>query len=408
MKIAYLMNQYPYPSCTFIRREIAELEACGISISRFSIRYPDLPIKDDADRLELAKTRFILTESPFKLLFSMLWSFLTRPLAFWRTLQLTFKIGWKSDRGTIVNLVYFAEACLLLRWLLKLQVEHVHAHFASNPAAVALLCHSLGGPQYSFTVHGPNEFDRPQAISLPEKIRQAAFVLGISSFTKSQLFRWCDYTNWAKIHIVHCGVDKLFLNQPFVQLPQEPCFVCVGRLSEQKGHLILVEAANQLALEGLQFKIVLVGDGPFRQKIEDLIVQFHLENYIEITGWATNLEVQQHILKAQVMVLPSFAEGLPVGIMEAFALSRPVISTYIAGIPELVEPGVCGWLVPSGSIEALANAMRSAIDTPVERLTEMGKAGYQRVLKDYSITTETQKLLALFEKYYPSISVEKN
>ncbi len=398
MKIAYLMNQHPYASCTFIRREILELEKQEIDVTRFSIRKPELALTDAADQQEFQKTRFILG-SKFDLLLDVVRVATSRPRQFLSAMRLAFKTGWKSDRGLLVNLVYLAEACSLLRGCAALGIDHVHAHFGTNATAVAMLCYSLGGPSYSFTVHGPHEFDKPEAIALSEKIRHAAFVVAISSFTESQLFRWCGYSQWDKIHIVHCGVDDLFLSQPPVPLPQESRLVCVGRLGEQKGHLLLVEAVSQLAAEGLKFKVVLVGDGPLRAQIQQRIDALNLHDYLEITGWATNAEVQQQILAAQVMVLPSFAEGLPVVLMESLALGRPVLSTYIAGIPELVEPGVCGWLVPSGSVTALAAAMRQVLQTPLAELEEMGRAGAERVTQFHSASVEAVRLAQLFWRY---------
>ncbi|GAB4138164.1 MAG: glycosyltransferase [Cyanobacteria bacterium J069] len=398
MKIAYLMNQHPYASCTFIRREILELEKQGINVTRFSIRKPELAITDVADQQELQKTQFILG-SKLDLLLNVARVFASRPRQFLDALRLTYKTGWKSDRGLLVNLVYLVEACAVLRGCLALGIDHVHAHFGTNATAVAMLCRALGGPSYSFTVHGPHEFDKPEAIALAEKIRHAAFVAAISSFTESQLFRWCDYLQWSKIHIVHCGVDELFLSQSFVPLPAEPRFVCVGRLGEQKGHLLLVEAVSQLAAEGLKFKVVLVGDGPLRGQIERAIDTLKLHDHIEITGWATNAEVQQQILQAQVMVLPSFAEGLPVVFMESLALGRPVLSTYIAGIPELVEPGECGWLVPSGSVSALAAALRQVLQTPLSELERLGQNGAQRVAQFHSASLEAERLAKLFNRY---------
>lgn len=395
MKLAYLMNQHPYASCTFIRREILELEAQGVGVSRFSIRYPELTITDQADQQELTKTRFILTGGMASLGLGLLKTLITRPRRWLRTLGLTLTLARRSDRGLGVNLAYLAEACVLLPWLQEAGITHVHCHFATNATAVAMLCHSLGGPAYSFTVHGPHEFDQPEAIALGEKIARAAFVVAISSFTKSQLLRWCSYQHWSKIHIIHCGVDQLFLAQTPTPLPPTPVFVCVGRISEQKGHLILLEAVSLLAAQEKAFKVVLVGDGPLRSEIETLIAQLKLHDYIEITGWATNAQVQEHILKAQVMVVPSFAEGLPVVVMESLALGRPVVGTYIAGMAELVEPGVCGWLVPAGSAEKLAEAMARVIHTPLETLTHMGQVGAQRVAQDHSAAIEAGKLKQL-------------
>lgn len=399
MKLAYLMNQHPYASCTFIRREILELEAQGVAVSRFSIRYPELTITDQGDQQELTKTRFILTGGMDRLGLGLLKALITRPQRWLQTLGLTLSLARRSDRGLGVNLAYLAEACVLLDWLQAAGITHVHCHFATNATAVAMLCHSLGGPSYSFTVHGPHEFDQPEAISLGEKITRAAFVVAISSFTRSQLLRWCSYQHWSKIHIVHCGVDQLFLAPPPTPLPPTPVFVCVGRISEQKGHLILLEAVSWLANQQQRFKVVLVGDGPLRSQLEALIAQLKLHDYIEITGWATNAEVQQHILKAQVMVVPSFAEGLPVVVMEALALGRPVLATYIAGMAELVEPGVCGWLVPAGSAQPLADAMARVIHTPLETLTQMGQAGAQRVVQNHSAAVEAGKLKQLLGQY---------
>ncbi|HEY9617743.1 MAG TPA: glycosyltransferase [Microcoleaceae cyanobacterium] len=397
MHIAYLVNQYPKVSHSFIRRELLAVEANGVTVSRFSIRSLDAELVDSADKEEFKKTRFVLASGGRGLLANLLRVGLTRPRQFLKAARLTFKVGWKSERGMIIHLAYLAEACVLLNWFADAKVQHVHAHFGTNSTTVAMLCRALGGPTYSFTVHGPEEFDKPATIALTEKINRAAFVVAVCSFGKSQLFRWCDYKQWTKIHVVHCGVDRSFLSQPYQPIPQQPIFVCVARLSEQKGHLTLIEAASQLAAEGLQFKLVLVGDGPLRQQIELMITQLGLQNHVEITGWASNTEVRQHILNAQIMVLPSFAEGLPVGIMETLALSRPVISTYIAGIPELVEPERCGWLVPSGSATALAETMKAALNTPLEKLELMGKAGAQRVAADHNVESEARHLVHLFQ-----------
>jgi len=141
-----------------------------------------------------------------------------------------------------------------------------------------MLCEVLGGPPYSFTVHGPEEFDKVEAIALSEKINRAAFVVAVSSFGKSQLCRWCNYEHWSKIHVIRCGVDETFLTQTHVPVPNEPRLVCVGRLGEQKGHLLLLEAVRLLATEGLNFKLILVGDGPLRQNIEAEIAKSNLHD----------------------------------------------------------------------------------------------------------------------------------
>ena len=396
MKVAYLINQYPAVSHSFIRREINALEEQEIQVSRFSIRSP-AELVDRADLLELEKTRFVLGVGVVGLLLALLRTFITRPKRFLDATLLAIKIGWYKDRGILIHLAYLAEACVLLSWVEDADIDHIHAHFAFNPTAVAMLCRVLGGPPYSFTVHGPESIDRAVILSLEEKIKRASFVVAISDYCRSQLYRWCDRPHWSKIHIVHCGLDKPFFEREVTPVPETSQLVCVGRLNEQKGHLILLEAAHKLALQRVNFKLVLVGDGELRSQIEDLITQYNLQEHITITGWADSDRVRQHLLESRAMLLASFAEGLPVVIMEALALGRPVVSTYIAGIPELVEPD-CGWLVPSGSVEELAQAMRRVLESPVDKLTQMGKVGAEKVALQHDVAIEACKLAALFRQ----------
>jgi colanic acid/amylovoran biosynthesis glycosyltransferase len=396
MKIAYLINQYPKTSHSFIRREILTLEKLGLQIDRFSIRHCYEELIDEGDLAEAEKTRVILGEGVKTLIAGLLRVSLSKPIAFLKALKLTLLIGWGSDSGILKHFAYLAEACVLLGWFKEAKIDRVHAHFGTNSTAVAMLCEILGGPPYSFTVHGPEEFDKVAAIALPEKIKRAAFIIAISNFGRSQLYRWCDREHWSKIHVIRCGVDDAFLQLLDAPISSTSRLVCVGRLCEQKGQLLLVEAASKLASAGLQFKLVLVGDGSLRPQIEDAIARLGLKEYIEITGWASNTKVREEMLAAKALVLPSFAEGLPVVIMEALALGRPVISTYVAGIPELVEPGVCGWLVPASAIDELTQAMRQALEMPLDTLEQMGKAGKQKVAEQHESVTEAHRLAKLF------------
>ncbi|MBE9114643.1 glycosyltransferase [Lusitaniella coriacea LEGE 07157] len=397
MTIAYLINQYPKVSHSFIRTEIAGVEACGIPVARFAIRACRGELADEADRAELEKTRVVLDVGIFGLLVHLVWVLFSRPLPFFRGLWLAVAVGWGSERGLLNHFAYLAEACVLLHWFARSRVDRVHAHFGTNSTTVAMLCRELGGPPYSFTVHGPEEFDKVRAIALPEKIDRAAFIVAISSFGRSQLYRWCDREQWEKIHVVHCGVDSAFLDRSPLPIPNEPNLVCVGRLCEQKGQLLLLKAARQLAAENVEFHLTFVGDGELRQPIEEAIAQWGLRDRVKITGWASAKEVQRQILAARTMVLPSFAEGLPVVIMEALALNRPVLSTYVAGIPELVEPGVSGWLVPPGCVESLTATLKTALRAPSSELEKMGKTGATRVARSHNALTEAKKLAQLFQ-----------
>jgi glycosyltransferase involved in cell wall biosynthesis len=291
-------------------------------------------------------------------------------------------------------MIYLAEACRLLEWLREFGATRVHAHFGTNSTEITMLARALGGPPYSFTVHGPEEFQRP--MHLDEKIARADFVVAISSFGRSQLYLHSTYAQWPKINIVHCGLEPAFYaGDASDAAPRVSQFVCVGRLCEAKGQLLLIDAFALLAEKGVDFALVLAGDGPMRAEIERRIAAHGLGAKISITGWISSGRVREEILAARALVLPSFAEGLPVVIMESLALRRPVLTTYVAGIPELVRSGENGWLFPAGSVEAIAAAVEECLATVPARLAEMGERGRDSVSRRHSIDTEAAKLAAL-------------
>ncbi len=386
MRIAYLINQYPKVSHSFIRREILALERQSFLVHRFALRGWQDKVVDDADVLEQSKTQYILRKGLVGLIPAIV-SALRSPIRFFTTLLHAIQLSHGADRPLLYHIIYFAEACQVAHWVKSQGVEHMHAHFGTNSAEVAMLASMLSGVAYSFTVHGPEEFDKPQALNLNAKIANAKFVVAISQFGRSQLYRWASYGDWSKIKVVHCGLEPAFFEPSETPIPSEPRLLCIGRLCEQKGQLLLVEAAKRLVENGVAFKLTLAGDGEMRSEIETLIAKYNLQTNIEITGWISSDEVRRLLIDSQVMVLPSFAEGLPVVIMEAMALKRPVVSTYVAGIPELVTPDI-GWLCPAGDIEALIDALQQALETSPGRLQEMGERGYQRVLAQHHIDKE--------------------
>jgi glycosyltransferase involved in cell wall biosynthesis len=390
-----LINQYPKTSHSFIRREIQALERQGVTISRIAIRGWDEELVDPDDRNERERTRYVLKNGPLPLFIAVLRTLLTRPVGLGRGLALAWRMGKNADRPRPVHLIYLAEACRIAWWLRSSGIQHLHAHFGTNSAEVAMLVHALGGPRWSFTVHGPEEFDKPQFIGLAEKIRRCAFVVAISSFGRSQLFRCVDHEHWSKISVVHCGLDpQYFAERPNYCTARN--LVCVGRLYEQKGQLLLLEAARRLRDRGAELRLTFVGDGELRVAIETLIKQYRLNDIVHITGWLSGEGVREQLLAARALVLPSFAEGLPVVLMEAMALRRPVITTFVAGIPELVEHGVEGWLVPAGDVDALVEAMQSCLDAPLETLERMGNCASEKVSQFHNVNIEANHLAKLF------------
>ncbi|WP_020473926.1 glycosyltransferase family 4 protein [Zavarzinella formosa] len=397
MKIAYLTNQYPHVRHTFIRREIVGLESLGVEVLRFSVRESGRDAVDPADQAEFGKTRALLAAGKAALLSATLKTMLRHPLRSLRALKATIRFGRRSERGVLRHLIYFAEACLLKDWLRKAGAEHLHVHFATNPAVVANLCEQLGGPRYSITVHGPEEWDQPAALSLREKYVSAAFVVAVTDFGRCQIYRWTPLECWPRVHVVRCGVDDGFLKREPTPVPDNQQLVLVAGLVEQKGHLLLLESLAMVAKAGHPFRMIFVGDGHLRPLLERRSAELGLTDRIVFAGWRSNAEVRQFLQESRAMVMPSFAENLPVAMMEALAMGRPVLGTYIAGVPELVMEGKNGLLVPAGNVRLTADAIIRLLTTPVEELTRLGSAGVAKVRESHDASLEAAKMKALFE-----------
>jgi colanic acid/amylovoran biosynthesis glycosyltransferase len=381
VRLAYLCNLYPAVSHSFVRREIEAVERAGHEVHRFSVRRPRADLKDAADRREAEHTDVVLAQGALRLLLSALVLLVLRPVRALDSIAAAERLSGPGLHQKVRHLAYWLEAAWLVRRFERLKVEHLHAHFGTNPAAVAVIVGAWGGPPFSFTVHGPDEFDAPMTLSLPAKIEAASFVAAISSYGRSQLMRWSSPDCWGRIGVVRCGLDRDYLDasaEPVAAASTE--FVCVARLSAQKGLPLLIAACEQLRASGERFSLTIIGDGEMRGALETEIAQRKLGDIVRLAGIQTAEEIRQHLKRARAFVLPSFAEGLPVVIMEALALGRPVISTAIAGIPELVDDS-CGWLIPAGSEEALVDAMAAVLDARPEELSAKGAAGRQRVME---------------------------
>jgi glycosyltransferase involved in cell wall biosynthesis len=395
-RVGYLINQYPMPSHTFIRNEILELERQGVSVERYALRGWDNPALDATDEAEQARTSYVLAGGGLPLFISAVRLLCLRPGRFAKALFVAFQLSRGSEQSLLKHLVYLLEACQVARWTEQAGVKHLHAHFGTNAAEVALLAFRLGGPSFSFTVHGPEEFDKPLQLKLREKARAASFVVAITSFCRSQLYRWIDLADWSKIEIVHCGLESTFLDAPATAPPRLGRLVCVGRLCEQKAQLLLLDVLKLLQADGLNVHLTLAGDGAMRRDVEHAIQVGGLSSAVFITGWLNSEQVKQAILQADALVMASFAEGLPVVIMESMALGRPVITTAIAGIPELVRDDQEGFLVPAGDRRALADAIKKLLAAESTHLNELAQSCRKRVRERHSIQIEAAKLAKLF------------
>jgi colanic acid/amylovoran biosynthesis glycosyltransferase len=401
MIVAYLVNTYPRGSTTFVRREIHALERLGWQVHRFAMRPEDTPLGDPLDVQEATKTEYVLKQGVKSLLPKALAWMTKRPGKAFAAFRLAMTCGARGAGGTpgtggrLRHLIYLVEAAYVARRCTELNIQHLHAHFGTNSATVAMLSRALDGPAYSFTAHGPEEFDAPRALALDLKMQRAAFVVAISSFGKSQLSRWIDPSLWPKVQIVHCGIETWKFPAPQPMPPAPAKFVAIGRLSEQKGFALMLDAIALARQTAPDLHVELVGDGPLRASLTAQAAALGLSKNLTFAGWRNEAEVRASLASAHALLLPSFAEGLPMVIMEAFAAGRPAIATSIAGIPELVTPET-GWLVPAGDAQTLASAMLRLAATPASDLAAMGISARARVFARHDIDIEAGKLSALF------------
>ncbi|MEM1410392.1 MAG: glycosyltransferase family 4 protein [Pseudomonadota bacterium] len=377
MRIGYFLNTYPVTSGTFIRREIEALERRGLVIKRFAARRWEQPYVDPRDKAEAERTEYLLSDhGKLGLLKALIKEGFTniggikRAWSAWRAVQ-------KSVGGLARPVAYFAEAALLRQRCAQEGIEHIHSHFGTNATAVAMLCRLLGGPSYSFTAHGPDEFADAPHMNFDLKVGHAAFAVAISHFARMQLIRWGGTEHRDKLLIGRCGLD-LREFEPSPVPSESQTFVCVGRLCPQKGQALIPEAIAPLTDQFPELKVVLIGDGDSRAEIEAEIVKHGVEEHIVLAGWMANKEVLETVRQSRALLLPSFAEGLPIVIMEALALGRPAISTFIAGIPELLD-GDCGWIFPASSVEGLRFSLRDALGRSQQELDALGQEGRRRI-----------------------------
>jgi len=396
VRVAYLVNQYPSVSHTFIRREIHALERQGVQVDRISLRGWELTLVDPQDVAERKLTRYVLHGGAPRLLVETARAFVAAPAAFMRAFKLARAMAKGSDKRGLVHMAYLAEACVIKRWLTQSGATHLHAHFATNPAEVAMLVRALGGPAYSFTAHGSDIMDRPAQVGLAHTVGGSAFAVAVCSYGRSQIFKWIPQPLWDRVRVVRCGLERGYGDQASPLMTQRRRLVCVGRLSKEKGQLLLVQALAKARARAAQpFELVLAGDGPQRAEVEALAARLGVSDGLRITGWLDAAGVQKELDAATVLVVPSLSEGLPVVIMEAMACRRPVIAPYLAGIPELVLDGETGWLFPASDIDALADAILACLEAAPQQLSAMGHAGHERVWRLHDVDEEARQLKAL-------------
>ena len=398
-KIAYLCSEYPAISHTFIFREIQSMRAEGLDIYPVSVdRTRNLARMTAAEQQEARQTLILKETSLLTGLIALLAVFGRQPLGLLRMTVQAIVLCFKGPKKPLKALGYLAEAIILVAWLQKNQIEHIHEHFANPTAVVALLVKSCSGISYSLSVHGPDIFYQVDSSLLGQKISEASFVRCISHYCRSQLWRISPHASWGKFHIVRCGVDPEVYRPSLQTTHTVPELLCVGRLCPAKGQHVLLGACALLKQQLIPFHLTLVGDGEDRQSLETMVRQSNLSTQVTFTGALGQDEVRGFYDSADIFVLPSFAEGVPVVLMEAMAKEIPVVTTRITGIPELVEDQHQGLLATPGDVEELAQQLRLLLaDKPLA--TALGAAGRAQVVLRYNQHQNNPRLAALFAEY---------
>jgi len=411
--IAYLVSRYPTLSMIFVLREVRALRALGFRIETASINPPDRPAAEltAAERDEAARTYCVKGHGVTGAAAAHLRTLFGNPAGYFRGLAMAFSLAGLDAARLALNFAYFTEALMVGGWMRRNGQSHLHVHLGSQAASVGLFTQRVFGVGYSLTVHGPDEFFDAEGQYLAQKIAAADFIVCISDFTRSQLMRLSPPSLWGKFEVVRLGVDPANFapaSRPADQNADASFeILCVGRLTPAKGQHVLIEAVGRLVRDGREVRLRLIGNGPDEASLRDSAARLAPPGVVVFEGAVNQDRIRSFYATADCFCLASFAEGLPVVLMEAMAMGLPCVSTFIAGIPELIRNGEDGLLVPASDIGALAEALARLIDEP-ELRQRLAASGRQRVLQQYDLARNVEALAAVFAARIPPQARRKN
>lgn len=391
-----MLGTYPRATDTFIQREVQAVRAAGVEVETFAVRTPgEDQLVGPEQRTEHARTSYLLASGPGALTGAVLRLLVRHPLRWGQAAATAWSGRLPGARDTLLLVVYFAEAALLARRARAGRIDHLHNHFGDQSGTVTMLAAQLAGLPFSMTVHGPDIFFDRQRWRLDVKTDRAAFVACISHFSRSQVMSVSDPAGWSRLHIVHCGVTPSVFAEP-VDDPARLSLLTVGRLDRVKGVDVLLEALRLVGAQGQRPHLDIVGDGPDRARLERRVRDLGLTGQVSFLGYLDQAQVRERLRQTDVFALPSFAEGVPVVLMEAMAARVPVLATNVMGVSELVDDGVVGFLVPPGDARALAERLQALIACGPAQRRNMGGAGRRKVEQEFDVGVEGRKLAALF------------
>lgn len=400
LRIAYLVSRYPTVSHAFILREVCTLRNLNFDIKVTSIDIPDRKISHLTEiELEETKAAFYVKMAKFKdVIKSHSYTLLTQPWGYVKGLFFALRLG-KTDIGKMFyGLYYFIEAVMIGHWMRQQQIPHLHVHFANTVSTIGLIVKKIFPISFSLTVHGPDEFYNTLEYYLTEKVINANFICCISYFTRSQLMMLSPPTHWDKFEVCHIGIDATLFNpRPFREKADPLEILCVEPLMPIKGQVIILEAMTLLISQGRHVRLRFVGEGTDRHRLEKKVLQRKLINHVIFEGAVDQTNLLNFYKQADILVLASFAEGLPNLLMEAMAMEIPCVTTHIAGIPELIRHGEEGMLVAPSDADMIARSIALLMDMP-ELRRQLGQAGRKRILRDYELQRNTKRLADIFQQ----------
>jgi len=399
--LAYLVSTYPTLSMTFVLREVLALRELGFRIETASINPPDRPIEvlTEVEAAEARSTYCVKRHGLSGATVAKLQTVFGDLGGYWRGAWLAFRLAGLDLRRLFLNLMYFIEALMVGQWMKRQGLRHLHVHLASQAASVGLFVRTVFGFGYSITVHGPDEFYDADRQMLAQKIAAADFLCCISSFARSQLMKLSPYEHWSKFVVSPLGIDsEIFAPRQERAAPERFEILCVGRLTPAKGQHILIDAVERLTNEGRHVRLRLVGSGPDETSLREHAARGAAREFMLFEGAINQDRIREFYATADAFCLPSFAEGLPVVLMEALAMEIPCVTTYIAGVPELIRDGVDGLLVAPSDTDALVKALARLMDD-AELRQRIGKSGRARVVERYDLRRNVERLAGIFTEH---------
>jgi glycosyltransferase involved in cell wall biosynthesis len=384
----------------FVLREVLALRALGFRIETASINPPDRPPAELTleERDEAARTYGVKAHGVFGAAAAHAQTLLGNFAGYWRGLALAYRLAGLDLSRLFLNLAYFTEGLMVGQWMRRNGLRQLHVHLASQAASVGLFTQCVFRVGYSLTVHGPDEFSDVQGQYLAQKIATAGFMVCISSYTRSQLMNLSPCSDSKKFIVVRLGVDPaLFSPQPRTAPQGAFEILCIGRLIPAKGQRVLIDAVDRLSLHGRTIRLRLVGNGPDDASLRESASRLTQPESVIFAGAVNQDRIREMYANADVFCLPSFAEGLPVVLMEAMSMQIPCVTTTIAGIPELIRDGIDGLLVAPGDADALAEALGRMMDDASLR-NRLALSGRARVLENYNLARNVETLAAVFNE----------